>query len=411
MRVHPRHSALGPLRRVVPDIAVAGAGIGGLTAALALSATGARVAVYDRAPALREAGAGLQLAPNATRVLRRLGLLDRVAAVATRPEGVRIRRGRDGAEVARLDYGVDAERRYGAPFLTVHRADLQAALLDAARTIPTVTIETGTRVTSVAAEGRHRVSLTLESGPSARAVSADGLVGADGLHSQIRSLMAMTGDDRRLSNTTAWRALVPADAAPEAARHPVTTLWLGAGLHLVHYPVRTGGLVNVVAVVDQPWTGGSPDDLWAVPGEASVLRARFAPWCAEARALVEAAPDWRIWPLVDRAPLPRWSRDTVTLLGDAAHPMLPFLAQGASQAIEDAGALGEAVTRSPGDLAAAFAAYEAARRPKAARVQRESRRQGLVYHLPAPLAFGRDSVMRVLGPARMLGRYDWLYHP
>lgn len=392
----------------MPEVAIAGAGIGGLSAALALAGTGARVRVFERAPELREAGAGLQLAPNATRVLRRLGLLDAVQAVATRPEGVRIRRARDGADLARLDYGV-AEARYGAPFLTLHRADLQAVLLDAAAGRPNVSIETGARLEAVTALADGRPSLTVLSGGETRTCTADGLVGADGLHSRVRSLAMLAGDDHRPSRKVAWRALVPAASAPAAASKRLTTLWLGPGLHLVHYPVRGGSLVNLVAIAEDRWVGGTPDDLWAVPGDAGAIRARFEPWCAEARALVGAATAWRIWPLLDRPPLARWSRGAVTLLGDAAHPMLPFLAQGASQAVEDAGALAEAVAGSPGDLAAAFAAYEAARRPKAGRAQRESRRQGGIYHLRAPLALGRDTVMRALGPGRMLARYDWLY--
>ncbi len=365
--------------------------------------------MLERAPAPREAGAGLQLAPNATRVLRRLGLLEAVEAVAARPPGVRVRRARDGADLAGFDYGAEAERRYGAPFLTLHRADLQAVLLGAATRHPAVTVETGAAVEGVAARGDGRLAITVRDGAGTRTLPVDGLVGADGLRSRVRALAMLEGDGGGRVDKLAWRALVPAAEAPDAARGARTVLWLGPGLHLVHYPVRGGSLVNVVAVADGRWTVDPAADLWSVAGDARAVRARFAPWCADARALVEAAVDWRVWPLLDRPPLPRWSRGAITLLGDAAHPMLPFLAQGASQAVADAGALGEAVAGA-GDLAGAFAAYEAARRPRAARAQRESRRQGLIYRLRPPLSAGRDMVMRRLGRERMLARYDWLYH-
>ncbi len=390
-------------------VVIAGAGIAGLTAAIALAEAGLEVMLLDRSALLGEAGAGLQLSPNATRVLGRLGVLGRVSQTAVKLEAVRIRRGRDGADLARLPLGDEAEARFGAPFLVCHRADLHSALLDAALSHPGVTITTGESLESFASD-REQVAVTLRSAEGHhRTVSADGLIGADGLGSTVRSTLAGPSDQPVYSGQTAWRAVIPVERVSAACRLWNSNLWLGRKTHLVHYPVRNGSLVNVVAIVEDRWKGGSAPDFWAVPGDPARLRLAFEGWCAEARALIDAAPDWRIWPLFDRPPLPRWSEDGVTLVGDAAHPMLPFLAQGAAQAIEDGWALGQAVRRHRNGLTTAFAAYEAARRPKADRVQRVSRLQGALYHLGPPASLVRDIGMRALGPDRMLARYDWLY--
>ncbi len=386
---------------------IAGAGIGGLAAALQAAAAGRAVTVLDRAAEGSEAGAGVQLSPNACRVLGRMGLLDVVHAAAVRSEAVRIRRGRNGAAVARIPLGDAAERRFGAPFLLIHRGDLHRILLDAARRTPAVTLAHAQAVEGFSDDAGD-VAVTVGTAEGPRTVRASGLVGADGLRSRVRAALFPAEGEPVFSGRTAWRALVPADRAPAFGREPCSNLWLGRNAHLVHYPVRGGALVNVVAIVDDGWRGAGAADLWAVPGDPTALAARFGAWCADARALVAAAPGWRVWPLFDRPPLRAWSRGRVTLLGDAAHPMLPFLAQGAAQAIEDAAALGAAVAGA-GGIERAFAAYAAARRDRTARVQRESRRQGTVYHLGAPASLARDLVMRGLGPAGMLGRYDWLY--
>lgn len=191
-------------------------------------------------------------------------------------------------------------------------------------------------------------------------------------------------------------------------RREESSLWLGRRAHLVHYPLRGGSVVNVVAIVDEDFRAAQGVDFWSSPGDAAALEPRFAAWHASARALLAAASEWRKWPLFDRDPLPSWSAGRVALLGDAAHPMLPFLAQGAAQAIEDAAALGEALAQDR-DIPRGLRAYQAARQARAARVQRESRRQGAIYHLGGPAAWARDSALRALGGANLLARYDWLY--
>lgn len=369
---------------------------------------GAAVTVLDRAAAFGEAGAGVQLSPNACRVLDRMGLLAAARAAAVRPEEVRIRRGRDGAAIARLPLGDGAETRFGAPFLLIHRGDLHRILLDAVQERRGVALAHGHAVGGFSQDA-DGVAVTVETAEGSRIVRASGLIGADGLRSRVRADLHPDEGEPVFSGRSAWRALVPADRIPAFGRELCSNLWLGRKAHLVHYPVRRGELVNVVAIVDDDWRGAGTPDLWAVPGDPARLTTRFAGWCPEARALIATAEDWRVWPLFDRPPMKAWSRGRVTLLGDAAHPMLPFLAQGAAQAIEDAAALGTAVANAGGGTERAFAAYEAARRDRAARVQRESRRQGTVYHLGVPASLARDLVMRRLGPARMLGRYDWLY--
>lgn len=385
-------------------IAIAGAGIAGLTLALALARQGFAATLLEAAPALSEAGAGVQLSPNATRVLGALGLLEAVAALATRPAHVRIRRARDGADLAVMPLGEEAEARYDAPFLLIHRADLQAVLLDAVRSQGGLTLETGVKLEVVELGGDDVVLRTSAGGPR----HVDGLVGADGIHSRVRGLVAPEEAPLVPSGRIAWRSVVPADAAPPHARLSASNLWLGPGAHLVHYPVRGGRLVNVVAITSEASRQVTEASDWAAFGDPTRLARAFAGWSEDARALIAAAPDWRVWPLCDRAPMKPWSRGPVTLVGDAAHPMLPFLAQGAAQAIEDAAALAGALPRHP-SFAEAALVYEHARWGKASRVQRDSRRQARIYHLRAPASLARDTAFRLLGPARMLARYDWLY--
>ena len=358
--------------------------------------------MFERAPALIEAGAGVQLSPNATRRLRDLGVLDAILPACLRPERVRVRRARDGRDLAEVPLGDRAEARYGAPFLLVHRADLQAALAAALATQPTVSLRLGAGLRQVT-DTAGGVAVRLDTGEDWHGAA---LIGADGLHSVVRRHLAGTRPDPLHPSTrTAWRALVPAEIAPGFAREPASALWLGPGAHLVHYPIRNGRFVNVVAVVDRPTQGDGED--WAKPGAATDLLASFADWSRDALALLAAAPAWRVWPLFTRAPL-AWSSGRVALVGDAAHPMLPFLAQGAAQGIEDAAALAAAMADGP-DMPAALRRYEAARRPRAERVVRTSRGQGTVYHLAGPAARARDLAFRLLGPDRMLSRLDWLY--
>ena len=386
---------------------VAGAGIGGLTAALALARAGFEVEVFEREPKLAEFGAGLQLGPNATRVLQRLGVLEAVRGLAVAPRAIRVLRGLDGGEIARLPIG-DAERRWGAPYLVIHRADLHRALAEAATRLPNVALRLGTEVAAVDADD-DGVTVGLERGPVATSRVGDVLIGADGLRSLTRERIGLGGADAAaFSGRVAFRAMVDAQRIAPRWSAGEVTLRLGARAHLVHYPVRGGSLVNLVAAIESGWRGVDGDPPWDALADRPALDRAFADWSRDARALIAAAVEWRAWPLYVRPPIACFSLGRVALIGDAAHPMTPFLAQGAAQAIEDAGALARRLDDAD-DVAVALAAYSADRVARASRIQRDALAQGRIYHLSGPLAFARDVAMGVLGPRRLLDRYDWLY--
>ncbi|RTL88678.1 MAG: FAD-binding protein [Hyphomicrobiales bacterium] len=388
-------------------LVIAGAGIGGLSAALALARAGRRVLLLERAPKIEEVGAGLQIAPNAGRILAGLGLEEELRAVALEPAAINVRRGHDGAVLARL--GLAGTRaRYGAPFRVYHRGDLQQVLLQAADDEPAIEIRTGARVGDFE-DCDGAVRLRVHAGEGVEEIAAAGLVGADGQRSAVRGHLLPTERDAPVySGLTAWRALVPAESAPAELRARESNLWMLPGAHVVHYPLRGGEIVNVVVIVATP----RQDDQAAVLSldGAALARAlhgrRPAPMLS---ALIEAGAVWRHWPLFARPPLSRWSRGAVTLLGDAAHPMVPFLAQGAAQAIEDAEALGRAFLTLGASVETAFSAYEKSRIDRASRVVRASRRQGDYFHLGGLGAVGRDLAIRALGGRGMLARNDWLY--
>lgn len=376
--------------------AVVGGGIGGLAAAIALLQAGWDVRVYEQAGARRAAGAGIQLAPNCTRILRRLGVLPALGDVAVRPTTFEFRRWDDGRLLSATPLGDDIERAYGAPYLHAHRADLMAVL---AAAVPAHRVEVGRRCVGVAhCDGPTKIRFA-----DGSSEVADLVVGADGIHSVVRQ--ALFGDERpRFTGHVAYRGLVPAERVPEPSPDRRCTVRLGPGTHLVHYFVSAGRYLNVVCVVEEgTWTRES----WTDHGDVAELRAAFAGWHPTVTEIVAALDAPLKWALFDRDPFPRWSRGVVTLLGDACHPMLPYGAQGAAQAIEDAAALAAFLTGST-DVAAALARYESARRGRTARVQAISRANGERFHLPdGPRQQARDAAM-----AQSFGLspdIDWLY--
>jgi salicylate hydroxylase len=386
-------------------LVIAGAGIGGIAAALALARAGWRVTLLERSQLTDDVGAGLQISPNASAILRELDVLPRLAAAAVAPRATPRRRGRPAATIVHLPLE-DAERRWGAPYLLAHRGDLQRALVEAVADQPAIKLERECALSGIAVT-ENGITATTARGAS---YAADCLIGADGLRSFVRERLNEAKKDAmpQTARYVAWRSLVKSDRLPLDLRQPESTLWLGPGAHVVHYPLRGGRITNVVAVLDETRASAATGDIWAEPGDPRRIAARFATWDRRIRDLIGAADEWLIWPLVERPPPPAWTAGRVALIGDAAHPILPFLAQGAAQAIEDAAALARFLK--PGcQIAAALAKFAAARRSRIERVQHESRRQGRIYHLAAPAALFRDLAIRSLGERRLIARYNWLY--
>ena len=390
-------------------VVVAGAGIGGLTASLALAAQGFRVVVLEKAERLEEAGAGLQLSPNASRVLLDLGLQPRLAARAVTPEAISIMSARGGGEIARLPLGEAASFRAGAPYWVVHRADLQAALAAHVNDNPDIELRLGCQFEDVTAHGRG-LTVVQRRGTTRHQELATALVGADGIWSAVRGHL-FPDVQPRFSGSIAWRGTLDAtQLPPEYSAHRVQ-LWMGPNAHLVVYPISGGRQINVVAVMPGSWNRPG----WSAPGEISEIKKVFAStkWPGPARMMISAVDVWRKWALFTVPGGGQWGDGAITLLGDAAHAMLPFAAQGAGMAIEDAAVLarclGESAAETTPDIPAALKRYAQLRRPRVTRIQRAARRNGTVYHLKGAAALARDLFIRSIGPQRMLARQDWIY--
>jgi len=393
---------------VTRTIVVAGAGIGGLTAALALAAKGFRVVVMEKAERLEEAGAGIQVSPNASRVLVDLGLKPRLEARAVIPESIAIMSARAGGEIARLPLGEAASFRAGAPYWVIHRADLQAALQAAVNDNPDIDLRLGCQFEDVT---KHAKGLTVvqRHGNGRQSELAVALIGADGIWSSVRNHL-FPEVQPQFSGLIAWRGTLDATALPREYTSARVQLWMGSNAHLVAYPISGGRQINVVAVVSGTWNRPG----WSAPGEANEIKGTFAGrWPATARMLINAVDEWRRWALFTTPDVGEWSNGAVALLGDAAHAMLPFAAQGAGMAIEDAAVLAKALADCAGDniagIPAALKRYGKSRRARVLRVQRTARQQGRIYHLAGPLALARDFAIKAMGPQRLLARQDWIY--
>ncbi|WP_033295854.1 FAD-dependent monooxygenase [Amycolatopsis jejuensis] len=357
-------------KRSTPEIAILGAGIGGLATAAALHRAGLAATVYEQAGQLTEVGAGLVVAPNAARLLRRLGVLEPLLRQAVRLEvGWEFRRWRDGSILSAEDLESSCERLYGEHTYTVHRADLLAALENA---VPTIRL--GKRCIALE-ERKGRPLLRFADGD---VVEADVVIGADGVHSVVRGTITEP-QAAVYSGLCAFRALVPAGDAPAFARRRAQTLWLGPGHHLVHYPISAGRYVNLVAFAP---AGDESVESWTARASVEEFLREFDGWDPRLVDLIRAAETPGRWALLDRAPLPNWSRGPVTLLGDAAHPMFPFFAQGAAQAIEDAAVVARCLADDPGDPVRALRRYEELRVPRTTRLQEVSHGRAHLNHLP-----------------------------
>ncbi len=386
-----------------PLYLIAGAGLGGLTAALALQRRGLRVRVLEQAQELREVGAGIQLSANANRVLYQLGLEHALTEVARPTAGKRIRLWSSGRTWPLFDLGAESVARYGYPYLTIYRADLHRILAQAVQANDPQAITLGAKVTRFTQDDAG-VTATLESGEH---IQGTALVGADGVHSRVRAAL-FGADAAAFSGTVAWRGVIPAEKLPAHLREPYACNWVGPGAHVIHYPLRHGKLVNFVGILERDdWQVES----WTERGSVAECSRDFAGWHEDVQTLIQALDEPYKWALMLRDPLPEWSRGRVTLLGDACHPTLPMLASGAAMAIEDGYVLARALEAQPNDVPQAFKRYEAARVERASRVVHGSAENARRFHNPA-LAHAQgaaDYVDREWNETRVRERYEWLF--
>jgi salicylate hydroxylase len=380
-------------------ILIAGGGIGGLALALALARNGRDSIVLEQREAFATAGAGIQLGPNGVRVLEALGIAATLRPLVGEPQSVVVRDGATGRRLARLPLGAWVAARHGAPYWVAHRGDLASALLAAAAAESRVVLRTGFEVVSVVQEAD---ALEVRSAAAER-LAGRALVGADGLWSRVREAVCR-GMTPQFAGATATRTVISAAEAGELSA-PEVGLWLTPGVHVVHYPVRAGAETAVVVIAAEEWHGRE----WEAEADRSFLLSQIGSFHTSLRQVLARVDGWRKWALHTLPPLPTWSAGRVTLMGDAAHPMLPYLAQGGALALEDAVVLAQCLAAEPGAEARTLHAFEVLRRSRAQRVQAMSRRQGRIYHLAPPWSWVRDAVLRVAPGAVLMARYDWLY--
>jgi 2-polyprenyl-6-methoxyphenol hydroxylase-like FAD-dependent oxidoreductase len=379
---------------------VCGGGIGGLAAAFVLARGGHKVTVLEQSPAFGEIGAGIQLGPNIFKMFDYLGLTDAINKVAFFPAGLSMNDVRTGEKVIRLTLDDTARAAYGFPYGLIYRADLHQVFIDACKNMPDVTLRTGSKVESFSQDASS-VQVTLAGGETLR---GDALIGADGLWSRIRE--AVVGDGKpRVSGHIAYRAVLKREDVPAHLWSDDVVLWCGEKTHLVHYPLRRAELFNLVAV----FHSAKYDEGWNTFGDTAELNERFAKAVPQVRELLGRIETWKMWVLCDREPVKNWTDRRVTLLGDAAHPMLQYLAQGAGQAIEDAVVMGEALRFTGGDAAQAFQKYQQARSLRTGRVQLTSRFYGDIYHASGVQRELRNQIFQGGKESAGFAGLKWMY--
>lgn len=380
--------------------AIAGGGIAGFATAIALARLGLPSTIFERRAEFSDEGAGIQIGPNGTRVLEELGVASSLRDKVGTPAAVSVRDGRSGSELARLPLGKWLEARHGAPYWTAHRADLQSALRTRAATLPLITVRTAAAVTNFVEEaGGVRVF--------AEGCESDffaGLIGADGLWSSCRVSIAK-GSTPVPTGKTAYRAVVTAADYPANLSQTDVHIWLLPGAHAVHYPVRAGREFAVIIILDDAETLPG----WSTPASLEAVANASANFPTPLRSIVAGSTSWRRWSLNESAPLATWIRGRTVLIGDAAHPMQPFLAQGAVMALEDALCIAGSCATEGEDIAAAFSRFETMRKARAQRVTEASRMNGRIYHLSGAAAAARNAVLRSVPSSLLMSRLDWLY--
>jgi len=385
-----------------PDVIIAGAGIGGLACALCLEKQGFTSLILEKSHAPAEAGAGIQLGPNAYHILKHLDLEQELTRQAQFPEKIVMYDAKSSTALAHMPLIPHMQQRHNAPYAVIHRADLHKILRSRVEKSSRIELKYSSALATFNDEGGNVVVKTIDG----EEFSARVLVGADGLWSTVREQVLGDGPPQ-YTGQVAWRTVMRRDHVAEMFQAPQTGLWLGQRAHLVHYPISKGQLLNIVAIVDTP----APPRGWSTRGRSEELLPWFENWAQPAYTLMQQVSEWRIWALYDRNPALVWGSGQVTLLGDAAHPMLPFLAQGGAMAIEDAWILAAFLKDNLGNPQAALRAYEALRTTRTGRVSETARSNAITFHLS-----GRKRLMRNLAlkastaaPGLLLKKYDWLY--
>ncbi len=381
-------------------IIIAGGGIAGIAAAIAAAKAGCKAVVLERAAAFEEVGAGIQMGPNGRRALEALGVWEALERHAVMPGAINIRRAADGALLGQVPLDKRFRERFGSSYQVVHRADLLNALLETARATPGIELQNGRRVSFYKVSDGTISALTEDGLEEA----GDALIGADGIRSSIREQLLGDGPPV-LAGHVLYRALADIEEVPEAVDTSCVTLWLHRGGHVVHYPVSAGKKFNIVAAVNEDWRS----DKWSTPSRGEILTEVFSGVDSRLKAVLDIPRKWLRWAGADRKPAPLWGKGRMTLIGDAAHPTLPYLASGAVMALEDAVVLGQRLTANRDDPAAAFRSYETIRQPRTARIVESSHKLAGVYHAGPPLSFFRDQFIRFSSGRRGLERMAWLY--
>lgn len=383
------------------QIIVAGGGIGGLSAALGLAQAGKDVVVLEQAPELGEIGAGIQIGPNAFHCFDYLGIGDEARAVAVYVDALRMMDAVDGHEVTRLMVDDGFRERYKNPYAVVHRAELHSVLIDACVQTGKIDLRTNSTVTSYARNG-DQVSVSLAGG---EAIEGRALIGADGLRSPTRSQLASDGEPL-ISGHATYRTTIPIEKMPEDLRWNMMTLWAGPKCHLVHYPLKGGKVFNLVVTYHR----GMTEPIAGKPVSNAEVREGFDGICDQALQIIDHGENWKLWVICDRDPIDNWVDGNVALLGDAAHPVRQYLAQGACMAMEDAVSLSALLAGGEGDPVDTLQTYQDERRLRTARVQLQSREIGdHIYHPSGAHASLRNSIMSQKSPEDWYDGLEWLY--
>lgn len=378
---------------------VVGGGIGGLAAALALTRQGIAVQLLEQASHIGEIGAGIQLGPNAFAALDALGVGATARGRAVYTDHIIMMDALDAREVVRIDTGADFRARFGGPYAVIHRADIHLSILEAVQRDPLISFHTSTQIVEVRQDGAQ-VEVTDAQG---RRYRGDALVGCDGVKSVVRE--RMVGDPARVTGHVVYRAVVERDNMPEELRINAPVLWAGPRCHLVHYPLRGGQQYNLVVTFHS-----REQEEWGVrEGSKEEVLSYFQGIHPRPHQMLDRPTSWRRWATADREPVEHWGQGRITLLGDAAHPMTQYMAQGACMALEDAATLGEAVKARDGDLQAAFRLYESVRIPRSARVVWSTREMGRIYHAQGVERQVRNSLWTGRTQAQFYDALQWLY--